>query len=334
MKILIAIPRKDIIDTVFNEAALKKMNALSTSVDWVDTDTPYTSEQLAKAAKEYDVIFSSWGSPRYTEDVIKGASKLKFTGHIAGSMVHVFDPAIFQTDIVSVNANRVLAFATAELAVALMIAGSWDLHGFQVRMGQGLWSKTKTGSVPGLAGQTIGIIGYGEISKEVMRLLKPFHNRFLVYSSYCPQEEAEKNGFTLCDLDSLLQQSDIVSLHNTLTSKTKGMIDKKKLDMIKDGALLVNTARGAIIKQDDLIESLKENRYFAALDVYEQEPLPTDSELLKLENVTCTPHIGALSKYYKSTMALAVVDDLERWTKNEPLHGHVDLEKYERMTRG
>jgi phosphoglycerate dehydrogenase-like enzyme len=80
--------------------------------------------------------------------------------------------------------------------------------------------------------------------------------------------------------------------------------------------------------------SLKENRYFAALDVHEKEPLSPDSEFLQLENVICTPHIGAFSKYYKNRMALTVVEDLERWTKGEELQGSVNLEQYLRMTNG
>ncbi len=334
MKTLIAIYKQSILDTVFEDEAIKKLAAISEVVDFVTPGIPYTSEQLAEAVKEYDVILSSWGTPRFTPEILKGATKLKFVGHVAGSMTHVFDPYIFGTGIVSVTANRVMAFATAELTVTLMLGAAWDLHGFRVRMEKGLWDQNGKGTVLGLAGQTVGLIGYGEISKEVIRLLKPFNNRILIFSSYCPQEEADKMGFELCTLDELFRTSDIISLHNTLTDRTRGMITKENLDMIKDGAVLVNTARGPIINQDDLLESLKENRYFAALDVHEKEPLPKDSEFLQLDNVICTPHIGAFSKYYKNRMALMVVEDLERWTKGEELEGSVNLEQYQRMTKG
>jgi len=103
---------------------------------------------------------------------------------------------------------------------------------------------------------------------------------------------------------------------------------------LKNGALVVNTARGPIIDETALIDELKAGRIFAALDVFNKEPLPADSEFYKLQNALCVPHIGALSAHYKTRMALSVIEDMERWLIGEKLQGSVDLEKYNRMTPG
>lgn len=332
MKTLVTTTRSAVIKSVFNEESIERLNAIS-DVDWVEQDTEYSYLNLMEDIKDYDAVISSWGSPKITKEVLENAPKLKFVGHVAGSVVAFVDPVIFEKDITVVNANRIMAYSTAELAVALMMAGTWDLHGYYTRILEGKWASGKS-SVPGLSGQIIGIIGYGEISKEVIRLIRPFNTKFLVYSSYCPQEEADKMGFELCNLDDLLKRSDIISLHNTLTSRTRGMIGKEQLDLIRDGALLVNTARGPIIDETALVETLKTGRIYAALDVYDHEPLPLDSEFLKLPNVTCVPHIGALSNYYKTRMGLGVIEDMERWIKGDKLEGAVNLELYNRMTPG
>ena len=333
MKTLITISRSAVIKTIFNSEAINRLNAIS-EVDWVDEDKAFTAEHLASVIEKYDAVISSWGSPKLTREVLDRAVNLKFVGHAAGSVVAFMDPYIFEKSIHVVNANRTMAYSTAELTLALMIAGSWDIYGFTVRMREGKWSDNGKGTVPGIAGQTIGLIGYGEISKEVIRLLKPFNPNILVYSSYCPQKEADENGFELSSLEELLKKCDIVSLHNTLTPRTRGMIGKEQLKLLKNGALVINTARGPIIDETALIDELKAGRIFAALDVFNKEPLPADSEFYKLQNALCVPHIGALSAHYKTRMALSVIEDMERWLIGEKLQGSVDLEKYNRMTPG
>ena len=332
MKILIAIHNKGIKDTVFNHEAIEKLNAVG-DVIWLNDDT-LDEEGLSKAVNEYDIILTSWGSPKFTEHVLKKAGRLKFIGHIAGTVVPIVDPYVFETDIKVVNANRVMAYSTAELAVVLMLAGSWELKGFHDRIRQGKWSDNGKGMVPGMYGRTVGLIGYGEISKEVIRLLNPFAPEILVYSGYCEKEEARKVGFTLVSLEELLKRSDIVSLHNTLTPKTRGMIGREQLDMIKDGALVVNTARGPVIQEEPLVEDLIQGRIVYAADVYDQEPLPKDHPFLKLPNVITTPHIGAFSQAWKNKMAFCVAEDIERWIKGDRPEGKVSLEQFKRMTPG
>jgi phosphoglycerate dehydrogenase-like enzyme len=331
MKTLVTVYRPELKNMIFTGDTIKKLESIS-EVDWVEEGKQYTIEDLTRDIGNYDAVITGWGSPKITPEVLANASKLKFIGHTAGSVAHLFHRSVFDKNITIVNANTPLAMSTAEASLALMMAGAWNIHGFNQVIKQGLWSNHYADGTTGLANQVIGLIGLGEISREVMRLLKPFNVKILLNSRYCTQEEAARLGVELVSLDDLLKRSDIVSLHNTLTTSTVGMLGKRELALIRDGGLIVNTARSPIIDEEALIENLKNGRLFAALDVFDQEPLPKEHILLHLTNVLCTPHIGGLSRYWKSQLGRTVVDDLERFIKGEPVSAPIDEAKYKRMT--
>ncbi len=326
MKTLIILNNPDLRDLIFPDAAIKRLERIS-EVHWL---TDYSI--LEECIGEYDACISSWGSPRFTPEVLKKAKKLKFVGHAAGTVLPYMDEAIFEKGITVVNANRILSRATAEGAVAMMAVGSYHLQKYDRMMRSGGWANNDVEWVPGLSGQTIGLIGFGDISREVIRLLKPYNPRILLYSGHCSQEEAEGLGIHLCGLDKLLESSSIISLHNTLTPKSKGMIGKQELGKMKDDAILLNTARAAIVDENALLEVLNTGRIFAILDVYEQEPLPMDHPLRSLSNVWLFPHIAAYSGYWKKQLGLSVVENLERFINGEKVFDQITLEKYKRMT--
>lgn len=316
---------------IFNQAAIEKLEAIS-DVDWIEAGKDYTSDDLACHIADYDACITSWGSCKFTPQVLQRAKKLKFIGHAAGTVVPIVDEAVFSTGITVVNANSALARSTAELALTLMMAGAWEIYGYNLRLKQGQWSKNSSETVLGLYRQTIGLIGYGDISRELIRLLKPFDARILLYSGHCTKAEAEDLGVELCPLEELLKSSRIISLHNTLTPSTRGMLGKKELAMIRDQSLLVNTARGPIIDEKALLQELESGRILAALDVYEQEPLDPNHNLLKLPNVLCAPHIGGFSSYWKTRLGETVIDDLARFIKGQPVQGEITAAKFKRLT--
>lgn len=331
MKTLITINQKDLKNMIFQNGALERLEQIS-EVDWIPENEEYTSLELAKDIGAYDACITGWGSPKFTCEVIENAARLKFVGHTAGTVVPIVDPLIFDKNIKVVNANSALARTTAEASVTLMMAGAWNLCGYNLQLKEGEWSKNSSQTVMGLYGQTVGLIGYGDISREVIRLIKPFNVKILLNSRYCSKEEADSLGIELCSLEELLKKSQIISLHNTLTPSTQGMLGKKELDLIRDGALLVNTARGPIIDEQALIATLQTGRLFAAIDVYHNEPLDKESDLLKLPNVLCVPHIGGFGSYWKTRLGLTIVNDLERFIKGEPLEGEITKEKFSRLT--
>lgn len=326
MKTLITLNNPDLQALVFPEETITRLERIS-EVHWL---ADYST--LEAHIGEYDAVISSWGSPKLTPEVLQKAEKLSFVGHAAGTVLPYMDKRIFEQEITVVNANRILSRATAEGAVAMMAAGSYRLQSYDSMMRSGGWANNDVEWVPGLSGQTIGIIGFGDISREVIRLLQPYHPEILLYSGYYSPEEAQRLGVKLCGLEELLQSAGIVSLHNTLTSKTRGMIGKRELAMMKDGALLLNTARAPIIQEQALVEELEKGRIYAILDVYEQEPLPMDHPLRSLPNAWLFPHIAAYSGFWKKQLGMSVVENLERFLAGEAVLDRITAEKYVRMT--
>ena len=183
--------------------------------------------------------------------------------------------------------------STAELAWAL-IMNSW--RGLQTEiqnMKDGKWQTTIGRS---LNGNTLGIFGLGKQGKQVANFGKAFGMKVIAWSHNLKQEECSNIGVQYVNSTDLFKFSDILTIHTRLSERTRGYINKNKLNMMKKEAVIINTSRGPIINEKDLIASLKDNTIsFAALDVYDQEPLPKDHILRKTKNVILTPHIGYVS---------------------------------------
>jgi D-3-phosphoglycerate dehydrogenase len=154
-----------------------------------------------------------------------------------------------------------------------------------------------------LYGKTLGIVGYGAIGSEVAKRCQAFGMKVIAYDPYCPVERMELDKVKSVNLDTILQESDILSIHLPVLPSTKDMVDKKWFEKMKSSAYLINTARAAVIHQKDLIDALN-NKLIggAALDVFWQEPIPANHPLLKMRNVTLTPHMAGLTT------------DVDRWS--------------------
>lgn len=331
MKTLVTIADAGLRGMFWQEPVLSKLLSFS-EVDFIPINERFTSDRLANRIGEYDACITSWGSPFFTPEVLARAEKLKFIGHGAGSVASIVSEDVFSASIAVTSANRVLAHSTAECAIGLMFAGAWNFAGYSARLKLGQWSGNNRETVLGVTRRVIGLVGFGEISRQVIRMLQPFSAQILLSSSYCTQKEADALGVELCGLNELFERSDIVSLHNTWTPRTQGMIGEEQLQRLRDGALFVNTARGPIVKETALLEELRKGRILAAFDVYDQEPLPVDHELLTLPNVLCLPHIGGFHGLLKRGLCDFIVDELHRFSTGGELLGRVSLDHYHRLT--
>ena len=217
------------------------------------------------------------------------------------------------------NTPNVLTEATAELTWALILAAARHLVRADQYVRSGEWYRSGTGWHPELflgmelKGKTLGIIGFGRIGRAVARIgAKGFGMKVLYYSRRrAPREVEEEIGARYASLEEVLRESDVVSIHVPLTPETRGMIGERELRMMKPTAILVNTARGAVVDPDALVKALKEGWIAAAgLDVFHVEPLPPDHPLTKLENVVLAPHIGSATKEARTAMTCAVLDNL------------------------
>lgn len=179
--------------------------------------------------------------------------------------------------------------SVAEMALGFMLALCRNLYSTSNEMKQLIWNKS--GGFQ-LSGKTIGIIGLGNIGKELVTLLKPFGCRILVNDIADIEEFSDKNSLILVEKDELFAQSDIISIHTPATAETINLLSLKEFRTMKPNAFIINTARGGIINEPDLKIALRDKIIAgAALDVYDTEP-PVDRELLEMPNVICTPHTG------------------------------------------
>ena len=171
-----------------------------------------------------------------------------------------------------------------------------------------------------LYGKTFGMIGYGAIGRRLSRILNAMGMRIIAYDPYVSKSEIEKDKVESVSLEKVLSDSDFVSINCKVTEETKGMIGDKEISLMKPTAYIINAARAIIIEQKALIEALSERRIAGAvLDVFWEEPLPSNHPLLKMDNVLITPHIGGASKDVPVQHSLMVYEEIQNYVNNKPL---------------
>ena len=249
---------------------------------------------LLNEIEKYDALVIR-SRTKVTKEVIKKGKNLKVIGRAGVGVDNIDVPEATKRKIPVVNAPGGATVSVAELTFAHMLSLARNLSKSDKTMKNGEWEK-KTLKGTELCDKTLGLIGSGRIGTEVGKMAIAFGMKVIVYDPYLSKETAEKHSFELADLDSLLKNSDFISIHTPLTDETKKMIDEKEFKKMKNTAFIVNCARGGIIDENALYNSLKEGKIRgAALDVYENEP-PKNSPLLTLDNIVFTPHIGASTK--------------------------------------
>ncbi len=195
--------------------------------------------------------------------------------------------------IVVMNAPDGNTISTAEHTFALLLALARHIPQADASVRAGRWERKKFVGVQ-LHGKTLGIVGFGRVGRALADRAKAFGMREIAYDPFVPERIARHLGLACPTLDALLEQADVISLHAVVTDDTRGMINRETIAKMKDGVLIVNTARGALINSADLAEALRSGKVAgAALDVYEVEPPPPDHPLIGLDNVIHTPHLGA-----------------------------------------
>ncbi len=227
----------------------------------------------------------------FPDTVVNALSGLKMLAVAFTGTDHIALDACRENGIAVCNASGYSSISVAELTVGFIIDLMRDITKLDPVTRQG---GTRTGFQGfDIAGKTIGIIGTGAIGLRVAKLLSSFDVKLIAYSR-SEKDEARNYGVTYTDLDTLLKESDIITLHVPLTDETKGMIDFEKINLMKESACIVNCARGPVIRSEDLAAALREKRIAgAALDVFDTEPpLPADNPFLSLNNVILTPHIA------------------------------------------
>jgi len=277
---------------ITDEVAEEAMNLLKEKHEVVFKEL--RGEELAREIGKYDALMVR-SATKVTRDIIERAERLKVIGRAGIGVDNIDVDAASEKGIYVVNSPTGSTRSVAELTFALMFALARHIHRADATMRQGIWAKKKLKGIE-LLGKTLGLIGSGNIAREVAKMANCLGMKVLVYSPHCTQEKASEMGAELKSLEDIFRESDFVSLHIPKTEETYHMVDERLLSLMKPTAYLINVARGGVVDEDALYKVLKERKIAgAALDVYEKEP-PEKSPLFELENVVFTPHIGAATK--------------------------------------
>jgi phosphoglycerate dehydrogenase-like enzyme len=206
---------------------------------------------------------------------------------------------------------------TAQVTMALILALAQQIVTVDRDIREGRW---QTGVGVELAGKTIGVIGLGRIGTKVARIANAFDMHVIAWSANLTAERAVAAGAELVERDELLQRADVVSIHLVLSGRTRGLIGKRELDLMKPSAFLINTSRGPIVDETALIETLEAGRIAGAgLDVFDVEPLPLDHPLRRLPNTVLTPHIGYVSQGSYALYYTQMRENVEAWLDGAPI---------------
>lgn len=273
----------------------------------VDVKTDLKADALKEAIKDYDALVVR-SATKVTKEIISAAAKLKVIGRAGVGLDNVDLEAATQKGIIVMNTPGGNTISTAEHTVSMILALSRNIPQANSSTKKGEWKRSKFMGVE-LYGKLLGVVGFGRIGKEVAKRALSFGMKVLAYDPYLSLEAAKGLGVEVVELKELFELSDYITVHTPMTDETKHMISAEQIAIMKNGVRLINCARGGIIDEAALIIAVKEGKVAgAALDVFEHEPLSAESELLKLDNIIITPHLGASTEEAQVNVAIEVAE--------------------------
>ena len=329
MKIYCSIPNDNTGRSFITDKALaelEKVGELTRNM----TDKQPTADDLVRDAYDADVIVCGWGSLMFSKDVTDRLPNLKMIAYAGGSMAGTVDDSVYEKGIVTLTGNYIFAMSVAEGCLAYTMCALRELERYMRQVREGGWNENWTNR--GLFGKKIGLVGFGEIAKNFVRMLAPFDMEILINSGHLSDEEAASYGARKASREEIFETCDIVSLHMSLTPKTEGSIGRELLEKLQPHALFVNTARGTLVDEKAMEELLAEGRFYAAIDVFGQEPLPVDSRLRKLPNVMLTPHLGGPTIDMREYIICSFAKDIKAFAEGRPLKHEIGAAASSRMT--
>ncbi|GHG89121.1 hydroxyacid dehydrogenase [Streptomyces lanatus] len=273
----------------------------------------FTDPAAAEALARTEVLVTGWGCPHLDADVLTAMPALHVVLHAAGSVRSLVGDALWKAGVSVSSAVTGNALPVAEYTLAMILLAGKDTfrHRERFRTTHTYPTQAETAGT-GNVGRRVGVIGASRVGRRLLELLRPFDFTVLLHDPYVSAGEAAELGAELLSLEDLLRHSDIVSLHAPDIPETYRMLDGGRLALIRDGGVLINTSRGALIDPEALTDELVSGRVHAVLDVTEPEPLPAGSPLYHLPNVFLTPHIAGSLGNELERLGRIVVEELER----------------------
>jgi len=242
------------------------------------------------ALKGCDAVVANRERTRFTRELLERLPDLRIIAQTGNHAYHIDLAAAEARGVVVARATGGFSTGAAELAIGLAMALMRRIPASDRAMKNGEW---RTPLTRVLHGKALGIVGLGHVGRHVAKIANALEMRVLAWGRNLTAEGAASAGVERCELDDLLRASDVVSVHATLAPETRGLIDARRIALMKPTACLINTARGPIVDEAAMVAALKDGRILGAgLDVFDQEPLPAGHPLATLPNVVMTPHLG------------------------------------------
>jgi phosphoglycerate dehydrogenase-like enzyme len=316
--------------TQFDPARLDRLARLTQpiSLEPVDLDDPAAASALAGV----EVLVTSWGAAELTRARLDRLPAVAALFHGAGTVRGIVTEAFWQRDPVVTTAADANAVPVAEFTVAsIVLAGKKAQYLARVAGEPGLGRESIAPSRFGNHHGAVGIVGFSRIGRRVVRMLAQLSGtRVLVADPYARRSEVEALGARLVPLDELLPRVRVLSIHAPELPETHHLIGAAALAALPDGATVVNTARGSLLDHDALLQHCRAGRLDAVLDVTDPEPLPADSPLLRLPNVSITPHVAGSLGAETGLLVDSALDELEAYVQGRPLRHRLERAAFAR----
>lgn len=282
--------------------------------------------------EQTEIIFSGWGAPVFDTTFLELMPELEAIFYAAGTMKSLLTDKVWERGISISTANTINAIPVAEYTLSMILFSLKNGWPITRKVRENRTFQFREFSPLGLYKRTIGLISLSQVGRKTLELLKPFDVDVVYYDPFVPAETGKGMGAEKVSLEELFKISDVVSLHAPLLPDTEGLITGELIGSMKQDATFINTARGAVVKEQELVDILK-NRHdlTAILDVTDPEPPSKESELFDLDNIVVTPHIAGSAGSETLRLGDAMLEEAKRYVNGEPLYHRITKEQYQRM---
>ncbi len=325
---------KSLAESLFSQddlSILEQIAQINPICELPDTITrEYMMQQLADA----DVAVTCWRTPSFTGEMLESLPKLRLVAHGAGSVKSLVPVEFFNGNRRIFSNAPIIAEDVAQTTLAFILTSLKQIWQFNDMTHQGGWKGGESGNFTTKRpnGLKVGLVGASMVGREVIKYLKLFDCTIYMYDPYLSSLEAGALGVKPVTLDTLLRECDVVSLHAPANEDCRHMLNSDNIPLLKDGALLINTARGMLIDEVALIKELETGRISACLDVTDPEPPAEDSRLRTLSNVVLTPHIaGGHTVNGRRAMGRNVVNEVYSFLTTGKLKNEFHKEMFTHM---
>ena len=332
MKAFVDVPSGNEIFDSFLPHSVREYLEKNFETEYLAPNERYDAAGFCERVKDADIIITGWGHPQNTGEMTENTD-IKLIAHTGGSVGSLVTPGVYENGVRVISGNIMYAKSVAEGVIAYILTGLRRIPDYIERVRSGGW-RNEGECFKGLLDRSVGIIGFGSIATQLVKMLQPFDVKTKVYSKFPVSKEIlEAYNISQVTLEEALG-CDIVTLHSAMTERTRGLIGREQFELIRNGALFINTARGRIVDEKAMTEALKKNYFSAVLDVYYDEPLKADSELRKLKNVYCIPHMAGPTIDRRPLITKRLIDDMIAFTQGKKMELEISKEYAARMTVG